>query len=222
MESIEPPAWGPPVAYVYTLKLDEVSRAWEYLRRNRQYRSEFFCVTRRGQRNLRPSFWGLAHWEDPREDSRAAEPAWLSVANAEIVLTQGDGSKKAPSFDLWKLPGRKTLIHDGEYVRLTARRGSQVLYRVRWPESLTHGDPLSVSVAGGRGFSVRARAAQRFLQSLSQDPCRGIGRTHRAPFNQCPHSHERASGTRWRCGGGKSPEDRAAPLRTIGKLELGC
>jgi hypothetical protein len=170
MDSIEPPSWGPPVAYLYTLKLDDLSLAWEYLRRNPQYRSEFDCTIRHHKLNLLPTSWGLLQWEDPREDARSVEPAWLSVANTEIVLIQGDAGKKAPSFDPWKIPGRKTLHHHGEYVRLTARRGSEVLYRVRWPEKLNRSDPVSVSVAGGLGFTVRARAAQRFLRLLEQGP----------------------------------------------------
>ena len=168
MASIEPRSWGPPVAYLYTLKLDDLSRAWEYLRRNRQYCREFSLASRDQQRNLRPSSWGLLHWEDPREDARSVEPAWLSVGNSEIVLVQEGTGRNGPSFDPWKIPGRKTLRHDGEYVRLTARRGSEVLYRVRWPENLRGTDPVGISVAGGSGFTARARSARRFLRLLGR------------------------------------------------------
>jgi hypothetical protein len=95
MESIEPPSWGPPVAYAYTLKLDDCSLAWEYLRRNSEYRSEFVCAMRHQKRNILPNSWGLLQWEDPRKDARSVEPEWLSGANSEIVLVPGIVSQGA-------------------------------------------------------------------------------------------------------------------------------
>jgi hypothetical protein len=170
MESIEPFPWGPPVAYLYTLKLDDLSRAWEYLRRNRDYRSEFVRARRDPKGSLRPRSWGLLRWEDPREDARSVEPAWLSVTNSEIVLVRGHTGKDDRAFDFWKIPGRKALFHQGDHLRLTARRGSEFLHRARWPEDLAQDDPTSISIEVGRaGFTVRTRAAQSFLRSLDRE-----------------------------------------------------
>jgi hypothetical protein len=169
VESIEPPSWGPPAAYVFALKLDDCALAWEYLRRNSEYRSDFVCAMRHRERNVLPTCWGLRRWEDPREDARSVEPEWLSGTNAEIHLVQGSAGTHPPSFDLWKIPGGKTLCHDGTNLHLATRRGSEILNRVKWPESLTQGDSLGVSVSAGRGFTVRTRAAQGFLRSFGGD-----------------------------------------------------
>jgi hypothetical protein len=169
MQSIKPPSWGSPAAYLYTLKLDNLSLAWEYLRRNARYCSDFCCAMAGPQQSHPPHSWGLQHWEDPRIDARFADPHWLSAASSEIFLEQDCAGQATTEFDLWKIPGKKTLWHCGDHLRLTSRRGNEVLYRVRWTEDLSQGDPCRVSVATGPGFTVRARLAQRFLRSLDRD-----------------------------------------------------
>ena len=173
MESIEPPSWGPPVAYLYTLKLDACSLAWEYLRRNPSYRSDFSCAMRHPKRDLLPKAWGLARWEDPREDARFLEPAWLGLPHSAITLVPSDPRHTDRLFDFWSIPGRKSLRQDGAYLTLTTRRGSEVLHRVRWPEDLSQGHPLGVSMSAGRGLTVRNRTARDFLRSLDRDPRAG-------------------------------------------------
>jgi hypothetical protein len=168
MRSIQPPPWGPTAAYLYTLKLDDVSLAWEYLRRNIQYCGEFSSATFNLEYRERPHRWGLQHWEDPRIDARSADPQWLS-ASSEILLDQDRAGESTSAFNLWKIPGQKTLWHCGDQLRLTSRRSNQVLHRVRWTADLGEGDPCRVSVAAGRGFTVRARIAQDFLRSLDRD-----------------------------------------------------
>src|ERR1700722_4187216 len=139
MQSIEPPTWGPPAQYLYLLQLDEVSLAWEYLRRNRHYCRDFCRAMRDGEQPMQPHSWGLLHWEDPREDARFLEPHWASRPKTQITLAPGHLEQKARSFDFWKIPGRKSLRHDGEHVSLTMRCGSEVLQRVRWVENLNQG-----------------------------------------------------------------------------------
>jgi hypothetical protein len=173
VQLIKPPSWGPFAAYLYTLKLDNVSLAWEYLRRNARYCSDFGCAISNSQESQLPHSWGLQHWEDPRIDARFADPHWLSAARSEILLERDCAGQATIPFDIWKIPGQKTLWHCGDHLRLTSRRGNEVLHRVRWTEDLTQGDPCRVSFAAGPGFTVRARVAQRFLRSLD--------RTHKPP-----------------------------------------
>lgn len=40
--------WGVAAAYLYTLDLDGPALAWEYLRRNPNYRTDYAAATRRG------------------------------------------------------------------------------------------------------------------------------------------------------------------------------
>lgn len=49
--------WGVSAAYLYTLDLDGAALAWEYLRRNPQYRAEYGTAARRRSAWFRR--WGL-------------------------------------------------------------------------------------------------------------------------------------------------------------------
>jgi hypothetical protein len=177
METIKPPSWGPPAAYLYTQRLDNVSLAWEYLRRNAHYCSDFGCALSNPEQDHLPDSWGLQYWEDPRIDARFADPHWLSAASAEIFLEQDCAGQATTTFDIWKIPGQKTLWHCGDHLRLTSRRGNEVIHRVRWAKDLSQGDPCRVSVATGPGFTVRTRIAHGLLRSLERDvhelPLRG-------------------------------------------------
>jgi hypothetical protein len=169
VQPIKPPSWAPSAAYLYTLELDSVSLAWEYLRRNARYCSDFGCAIFNSQEGQLPHSWGLQHWEDPRIDARFADPQWLSAARSEILLERDCAGQATIPFDIWKIPGRKTLWHCGDHLRLTSRGGNEVLHRVRWAKDLSQGDPCRVSVASGPGFTVRARVAQGLLRSLERD-----------------------------------------------------
>lgn len=51
--------WHPTAAYLYLLGLDDVSLAWEYLRRNPQYRRDWARFKRRGRTRAAVP-WGLS------------------------------------------------------------------------------------------------------------------------------------------------------------------
>lgn len=54
-----PMDWHPAAAYLYVLGLDDLSLAWEYLRRNPQYRRDWARYRRRG-RTRAAAPWGLS------------------------------------------------------------------------------------------------------------------------------------------------------------------
>lgn len=120
-------SWLPVAAYLYVLNLDGPSLAWEYLRRNADYRRD--CE--RGERP--PSYfadqWGLALPENPDLDSRMAEPVWRISPDALVRVTANDEDETgdADPFSLWAIPGRKSLRHDGRRLLLTAVFGERVL-----------------------------------------------------------------------------------------------
>ncbi len=66
--------WYPTAAYLYTLHLDGPALAWEYLRRNPDYRRDWL---RRRRRPDAAHAWGLRLLEDPALDARDAHPAWF-------------------------------------------------------------------------------------------------------------------------------------------------
>ncbi|MDA3169867.1 DUF2285 domain-containing protein [Pseudomonas aeruginosa] len=111
--------WYPTAAYLYVLHLDDLALAWEYLRRNPEYRRDW------RDRQCRPEAaqrWGLRLLEDPRLDARDAHPAWFPDHPELIHLyPDADPMPDSVAFDFWRLPGSKALIHDGWRLLLTTR-----------------------------------------------------------------------------------------------------
>lgn len=75
VEDLPSAPWGVSAAYLYTLDLDSLARAWEYLRRHPQYRADW--ARRRGASFER---WGLRQRRGPA--SRCARSA--------AILDHGD------------------------------------------------------------------------------------------------------------------------------------
>ncbi|UPT36797.1 DUF2285 domain-containing protein [Pseudomonas amygdali] len=111
--------WYPTAAYLYVLHLDGPALAWEYLRRNTDYRRDWL---RRRQRPEAVHRWGLRQLEDPVLDARDAHPSWFPDHDGVIQLyPDGDPPPDADAFEFWNVPGRKHLIHDGKRLVLTAQ-----------------------------------------------------------------------------------------------------
>ena len=108
--------------------------------------------------------WGLHQWEDPGQDARSVAPHWDVPTNAQILKRRTPG-EAAPAFDVWKIPGEKTLCHLGSHMSLTARCKDRVA-RLQLSVDLQSGTPFAVSIGSGRGFATRAKAARAFLGSL--------------------------------------------------------
>lgn len=107
---------NPTAAYLYILHLDGSALAWEYLRRNPDYRRAWLCHQRQSDTARR---WGLHQLENPALDARDAHPAWLPDYNAAVQLyPDADPPLNAISFKFWHIPGRKQLLHDGKRLML--------------------------------------------------------------------------------------------------------
>jgi hypothetical protein len=99
--------------------------------------------------------WGLSTLVDPQLDAREASPSWeigtppcVTLVRDEMCGTQMH-APPAELFSLWRLPGRKALLHDGIGYRLVVRRLSQEV-QLRLGNRLTAGDRFAyqVSAAG--------------------------------------------------------------------------
>ncbi|MCW4460798.1 DUF2285 domain-containing protein [Sphingomonas sp. BT-65] len=104
-------AWQAIAAYLYVLGLDDPAMAWEYLRRNADYRAAW-----RRRRGV-PDDWGLTAWEDPRRDARGADPLWRQL---DLPMRIVPAMPPAGPFGFWRLPGIKRILHDGARLRVTS------------------------------------------------------------------------------------------------------
>jgi hypothetical protein len=100
--------WQATAAYLYVLRLDTASLAWEYLRRDAAYCA---CWRRYGRHAYtdaaRP--WGLMQLEDPQLDARFAHPLWDDRLPALLHIQVADNAAGA-GLDLWQFPGPKDMI----------------------------------------------------------------------------------------------------------------
>lgn len=128
--SAEP--WYPTAAYLYVLHLDDPALAWEYLRRNPDYRRDWLRHRRRPEA---ANAWGLRLLEDPVRDARDAHPAWFPDHDSVLQFyPDADPPPCAAVFAFWRIPGHKCLIHDGK----------RLVLLVRWP-----GGGLRLALAPG-------------------------------------------------------------------------
>lgn len=112
-------SWYPTAAYLYVLHLDGPALAWEYLRRHPDYRRDWLRRRRQSDAARR---WGLRLLEDPTLDARDAHPTWFPDHDAVLQLyPDADPPPNAVAFALWRIPGHKHLIHDGQRLLLVAR-----------------------------------------------------------------------------------------------------
>ena len=149
--------WYPTAAYLYTLHLDGPALAWEYLRRNPDYRLDWL---RRRRRSDTAHRWGLRLLEDPELDARDAHPAWFPDHDGVLQLyPDADPPMDAIVFAFWRLPGSKCLIHDGKRLMLV----------LRWP-----GYSLRLAIAPGLAdgmafaYAIRACAQLQGLTAMLQ------------------------------------------------------
>jgi hypothetical protein len=163
-------SWNAPAAYLYLLGLDAVSLAWEYLRRNASYQSHWQGVATGPADSCATERWGLRHLEDPRRDGRIADPLWHPTPRSFVWLTRYTEDDVSARFQFWRIPGDKTLVHDGARLRLTARRVRAVTRAMLAPDLV-----------------VRSRRGARQLRS-SPPPLLQTLLPYQAPTSRAPHA----------------------------------
>jgi len=160
MRGIEQSSWRTPAAYLYTLGLDEVSLAWEYLRRNPSYQATWFKAATRSKLSAAGP-WGLQYLEDPRLDARRAEPLWYPFPCSSVSITRPADTGYGVRFQFWRIPGEKSLVHDGLRLQLTTR-DSPGVKRAVLAADLSTDEPYAYSVLGGNNLEARCHAVSEF------------------------------------------------------------
>ncbi|WP_312932401.1 DUF2285 domain-containing protein [Stutzerimonas nitrititolerans] len=154
----------PTAAYLYVLHLDKLALAWEYLRRNPEYRRDWLDRLRQPVAAQR---WGLRLLEDPGLDARDAHPVWLADHPGQVQLYPDlDPRPDAATFDFWRIPGRKGLIHDGRCLRVaTSFPGCRV--RLAIAPGLKDGGAFVIAMRPGAQPGDRTRVITEALDKLS-------------------------------------------------------
>ena len=159
--------WHPSAAYLYVLHLDGPALAWEYLRRNPEYRLAWQHHQHRPQHEAQR--WGLRLLEDPARDARDAHPDWFpDPASVVQVYPDADPTDDALLFQLWRIPGRKQLMHDGKRLVLTTHLIDRKL-RMAISPALEDGMPYAYAVRAGRQLREHWRAIEADLAMLDAD-----------------------------------------------------
>lgn len=156
--------WHPTAAYFYVLQLDNPALAWEYLRRNPDYRRDWIHHAKQPAIARR---WRLCWMEDPALDARDAHPCWVDEAADTTYLTGARASPDATAFGLWRLPGRKSLQHDGQQLLLTIQIGHRRVC-MTLDDRVIEGKPAAYLVRAGAGSRrdwKTIEAQQRLLKN---------------------------------------------------------
>lgn len=164
----EAAGWHVVAAYLYMLDLDDLGVAWECLRRNPDYRDAFRA---RGESD--PALWGLAAFEDPARDARAAEPLWDRDA-ADLLLVPVAEPADEPGFDLWQLPAPRRLLHDGRALRATIGDGD--IMRLRFAPTLRQGRPFAYQLPPGVSAASARRRALDGIAAIERSPPKAVAR----------------------------------------------
>ena len=163
--------WYPTAAYLYTLHLDAPALAWEYLRRNPDYRLDWLRHHRRLQAAQQAAQrWGLRLLEDPALDARDAHPAWLPGSDAVVQLyPDADPLLDAAAFAFWHIPGHKHLLHDGKGLALIARSPGRCL-RFALAPGLQDGMAVVHAYRGGTTAPARGYAPGAAISDAKPRP----------------------------------------------------
>ncbi|NMM26824.1 MAG: DUF2285 domain-containing protein [Glaciimonas sp.] len=164
MADLDAVHWHPSAAYLYILHLDGPALAWEYLRRNPEYRRAWHRHRRRPQHDA--LHWGLRLLEDPARDARDAYPDWFPDPSSVVqIYPDADPTADALLFHLWRFPSRKHLMHDGKRLVLTTQIVNRML-RMAISPALEDGMAYAYAVRAGCKLSERWRAIEAELALL--------------------------------------------------------
>lgn len=166
--------WRSPAAYAYVSDLEPSGLAWEFLRRNPEYRREYRAVSGESQSNDQAEAfacrWGMRFCVAPDIPANKAALIWLPQINpASVLIAPAPGAfagarrvdPSSAAYERAADDGRYLLIDDG---------------RSRIPVVLLAGStrktPAAALVPLDDDFAVRLEAALRLWQCLS-----GLGGT---------------------------------------------
>lgn len=188
--------WHLTARYIYALGLDGPSWAWEWLRRNHAYQTDWKCARQgrrrsrwlgatRPRRKDRTARWGLALLEDPEAPAHEVTIFWQHDAISGLLRA---GARNPPDnhiapYDLWLEPGRKAIALDGDCAQLlirTARADHRMLFEEQF--DIADRIPLELRLDAPDGDRRQFDAARQFLFERSRERSPPLPIHPRAPL----------------------------------------
>jgi hypothetical protein len=159
--------WRDAEAYTFVETLPVAGIAWEFLRRNTDYRTTV------DEGSALAARFGLSAYADPQFSAAEQPIFWRpAVSPRTLVLTSSPANDGAAlTFDLADWPGRvvERACADGVHLLLTIEREE---HRLCSAKPLIPGQRLVVALPLDADFPIRAEAAARLFEQLSK---RGTG-----------------------------------------------
>ena len=160
--------WRASAAYLYVLTLDNISLAWEYLRRSPQYVVDW----QNGGQRTDAARWGLTAFENPSLNARTAQPMWLSLPEGQLRIVPLEDDPLSRTFSLWRVPGTKVLCHDGSRLQLTVERhGTQAHIAIH--PALQSGDRFGFGFSSGTPLPQQASRVEAAVRLVHGDHSTG-------------------------------------------------
>jgi hypothetical protein len=145
--------WQATAAYLYVLRLHRLALAWEYMRRNPDYRLQW---QQRNTTQTSAAYWGCAALEDPDRDARDVTPVWL--ASPDIVsMIPARSQPQGQAFSVWNTRNSRQLTHTGTHLQLQMGNAPHPLY-IDLDPHLEDGEPFAYLVNADHLIRERLRA----------------------------------------------------------------
>jgi hypothetical protein len=159
--------WQAGAAYFYILHLDRSALAWEYLRRNPEYRRQW----RDGELVDLDAVWirwGCSTAEDPDLDARLIQPTWIHEPPdvVRVTTSEADGAGHDHGFSLWALPGKQRVsVSDRYWACFTSGAGKDV--QLRLDRSVEEGKPYAYVIRADHQIHERLKTLSLMIERLT-------------------------------------------------------
>jgi hypothetical protein len=116
---------------------------------------------------------------NPDLDGRQAQPCWFQDS-ASVRIDSTDHAPNTLTFSLWRIPGRKRLLHHGRRLALTAEREGAPL-RLSLAPDLDDESPFAISAPAKADLSAFWLTTRRLITDLTKPASQTSRRAARRP-----------------------------------------
>ncbi len=166
-----------PATYRWMATLPKLGWAWEFLRRNPNYRAEYAAQRARTVEPATPlnsDLWPLIRFEDPDRDARQADVLWRREACSSVLpLSAIEDCASEPSRDLSirAMKCRVTKVQEGEVCHvLLAEEGRSLQLEIRG--SLSGASLVTPALPGRQHAANRVTAIRRLNDAVTHGELR--------------------------------------------------